>query len=507
MICSPRRKTSYLLACCLLFVVLNTGCTKLGPDYQEPDTEWLNSWQPFAQNQLSEEADLRFWYHIFNNHQLNDLVAEARAQNIALEQAGLRVLESRALLGIARSAYYPQVQQISGSSTYINKEEAGANSGAGSPDYVAYSLGANIGWEFDFWGRFARAVEGADASYLRSIANQADAQVLLVAQVVDLYFSHQVLLHRIEIAKENARIQRRSFDITSSLYESGQEAELNVQQAKTQYLTTSAAIPVLEASLIKTRNALAVIVARPPQNLPWLETELLPLPVVDMAVAEVPAKFLLRRPDVRSAAYAVAAQSAQIGIAEADLYPTISLLGSLSFTGNSLSSDTGLATFSLGPSFSWNVFDYGRIENSVRVEDARLQQTIEDYRDTVLGAAREVEDAIIDVVKTAKRQRIMTESLMAAKRSLELAQMRYREGYADFQRVLDAQRSLATQSENELVNRGNNLSAIIALYKSLGGGWIGQDISQMVSEKSRESMEQRTDWGELLQGTPQQNLE
>lgn len=475
-----------------------SACTKLGPDYVEPDTAWLETWQPFAAEQITEEADLRFWWHIFADENLNALVSEARKKNIGLQVAGLRVLESRALLGISRSTYYPQVQQVSGSTTYINKEEMGRNSSNGSPDFVGYSLGASIGWEFDFWGRFARGIESADAVYLGSIANQRDMQVLLVAQVVDLYYSYQVFLHRIKIAKENATIQERSFEITNALYTSGQDAELNVQQAKTQYLTTSAAIPSLEASLIKTRNALAFLVARPPNDLPWLDGESSRLPVVDLQVEKVPAQFLLRRPDVRLAAFNVAAQSAQIGIAEADLYPSISLLGNLSFTGNSLNSGNGLSTLSLGPSFTWNVFDYGRIENSIRVQDARLQQSIEGYKNNVLSAAREVEDAIIDVVKTGERQQILNQSLIAAKRSLDLAQMRYREGYADFQRVLDAQRALATQSENELVNRSNNLSAIIALYKSLGGGWIEQDISGMVSETNRETMEKRTDWGELL---------
>jgi outer membrane protein TolC len=215
-------------------------------------------------------------------------------------------------------------------------------------------------------------------------------------------------------------------------------------------------------------------------------------------IHQIPARLMMRRPDIRAAAWQVAAQSAQIGIAEADYYPSISLLGSLGWSGNSLSGTPNTGTLSLGSGLQWNIFDHGRIANNVRVQDARLQQLIEQYQDTVLQAAREIDDAAISVVKTARQQVIVSQALAAARRSLELASSQYREGYADFQRVLDSQQAVAAQSERELISQGSHLSAVIALYKALGGGWDETPVRQLIPQTVRETLQRRTDWGELL---------
>lgn len=312
---------------------------------------------------------------------------------------------------------------------------------------------------------FQRGIESADAAFFASIANQQDLQVLLSAQAADLYFAYRTTELRIAIARENAAIQQRSYEITERVYQSGQQSELDLQQAKTQYLATLATIPELQGSLIKTRNALATLLGRPPGDLPELGRKIDDLPNIEpLLIRDIPARLLMRRPDVRAAAWQVAAQSAQIGLAEADFYPAITLLGSLGWAGNSLGASPTNTTLAVGPGFTWNVFDYGRIANSVRVQDARLQQLIEQYQDTVLQAAREIDDAAISIVKTAEQRRFLFDSLRAAQRALKLANDRYREGYADFQRVLDAQRAVFSQSERELINRGSHISAVISLY-------------------------------------------
>ena len=208
--------------------------------------------------------------------------------------------------------------------------------------------------------------------------------------------------------------------------------------------------------------------------------------------------MLLRRPDIRTAAWQVAAQSAQIGIAEADLYPAISLLGSIGWSGSTLNSSSDNTSLSVGPGLRWNIFDYGRIENNVRVQDARLQQLIESYQNSVLQAAREIDDAAISVVKTREQQAVLDQSVRAAQRSLELANTRFREGYADFQRVLDAQQSLFAQAERQVINEGNHVSAVIDLYRALGGGWLATPVEQLIPEEIRNTMQERTDWGNLL---------
>lgn len=477
----------------LLATWILTGCFTVGPDYQKPEVNWLDKWETDFYGQIGgpeEQArvDLRFWWRLFDDPVLNQLIELARQENPSLRIAGLRILESRAALGIASGLHYPQVQVATGAIDYANTK----SSGESAQSDVVYSTGLSVGWELDFWGRFKRSIESADAAFFASIANQQDLQVLLSAQVADLYYAYRTTLLRIDIAEKNAEIQKRSFEITTKLYESGEQSELDLQQAKTLYMSTLSGIPDLEITRTQLRNALCAILRRPPGGLPELDDRAQDLPEVDsVIVQDVPASLLMRRPDIRTAAAQVAAQSAQIGIAKADLYPSISLSGSVGYSGSTLS-------LGIGPSFTWNLFNYGRIKNNVRVQDARLQQAIENFQNVVLQAAREIDDAAISVVKTREQRGPQSESTRAAERSLELANARYREGYADFQRVIDAQRAVATQSEREIVNNSSHISAVVDFYKALGGGWLEMSIEQLIPAATRDSMESRTNWGDLL---------
>jgi NodT family efflux transporter outer membrane factor (OMF) lipoprotein len=465
---------------------------------------WLDDWQTTLYGQADTpqqqaEADLRFWWRLFDDPALNHLIEEAREANPSLRIAGLRILESRAQLGIARSNLYPQNQQLGGAIDYVNTQRRGGNLPDDNSDFASYQAGFNLGWELDFWGRFKRGIESADATFFASIANQRNLQVLLSAQVADLYYAYRTTELRIRIARNNAAIQKRSYEITEMIYKSGQQAELDLQQAKTQYLSTLSTIPELQITLTKNRNALATLLGRPPGELEELAVPAEKLPIVEpLDIQGIPARLLMRRPDISAAAWQVAAQSAQIGIAEADFYPSIALAGSIGLSGDSRGSSPRIGTLSVGPGFSWNIFDHGRIANNVRVQDARLQQLIEQYQDTVLQAAREIDDAAISVVKAAEQQHVLSASVIAAQRSLELANKRYYEGYSDFQRVLDAQRAMFTQSERELANQSSHVSAVIALYKALGGGWLDTPVQQLIPEQMRNTMEKRSDWGDLL---------
>jgi NodT family efflux transporter outer membrane factor (OMF) lipoprotein len=478
-------------------VLALSACATVGPDYEEPDVAWLEDWQTGLYGQVASPErrgveDLRFWWALFDDPVLTDLVEKAKQGNLALQLAGLRVLESRAAAGIAGSGRYPQVQQVTGSAASVTSSDGNETDSFGD-----YSLGFGIGWELDFWGRFRRSIESADAAFFASIANQQDFQVLLTAQVADLYYFYLSTKRQIEIARQNAEIQRRSYEITEELYDSGQDSELDLQQAKTQYLSTLASIPNLESALVNSKNGLALLLGRKPGDVPELENVPEDLPIVEpILLSDIPANLIQRRPDVRASAWLVAAQSAQIGVARADYYPAISLLGSLGLSGNTLSSDS--AGLVAGSSFTWNVFDYGRIGNNVRLQDARLQQAITGYQNSVLQAASEIDNAAINVVKTHERKEILIRSVEAANRSLEIARTRYQEGYADFQRVLDAQRTLFSQTERELSNRASHISAVVSLYKALGGGWLNMTVDEMVPEEVQEKMKSRTNWDDLL---------
>ena len=499
----PRWRRTAGFALLWMSLVLS-ACTTLGPDYQEPGVEWLSGWQTDLYGQIGDrqqqsDVDLRFWWQLFDDPVLNGLIETARRQNPSLRIAGLRILESRAVLGIAGSNLYPQVQQVSSAVAFANTRQRGGALPNSQDSFTSYQAEFNVGWELDFWGRFQRGIESADAAFFASITNQQDAQVLLSAQVTDLYFAYRATLLRIVIARENAAIQKRSFEITERLYKSGQSSELDLQQAKTQYLATLSTIPALEVTLTQVRNALGALLGRSPGDLPELAGVGGSLPVIEpVVVQEVPARLLMRRPDIRAAAWQAAAQSAQIGIAEADFYPAISLFGSVGWSGNTVSGSPNTGSIAVGPSITWNVFDYGRISNNVRVQDARLQQSIEAFQNSVLQAAREIDDAAISVVKTREQQAFLDEALSAAQRSLELANTRYAEGYASFQRVLDAQRAQFSQAELALVNRGNQISSIISFYKAIGGGWLDMSIEQMVPETERDTMQSRSDWGDLM---------
>ncbi|WP_426236832.1 TolC family protein [Pseudomonas sp. TWP3-2] len=489
----------------LLGVLGLGGCMRLGPDFQAPAEAWSKQWNSPALEQASERGahpDLRQWWQVFADPILDQMISAAEAQNSSLKIAGLRVLEARAQLGIAESGRYPQLQQASADSLYIDRHQSGG-SNPQNLHFWQHSAAFDVGWELDFWGRFSRAIESADAGYFAAQANYEDALVLLRAQVADTYFSLRTTEARLRVARENATQQKRNFEITEKLFTSGQSAELDLQQAKTQYLGTLSTIPAFEDQLLRTRNALAVLVGQPPGGAALIAETSGLIPLIDRAVLQdVPANLLLRRPDVRAAELNVAAQSALIGVAETDLYPSLTLLGSIVWSSDSLSATPRSLDLIGGPSLRWNLFDYGRIRNNIRVQDARLQQLIEAYRDKVRQAAREADDAASGLTKALEVERILGEAEGAARRSLVLANAQYREGYSDFQRVLDAQRALLELQDDYLVSRSNAVSNLIALYKAVGGGW--QSSAPQIDAPTRQQMQQRTDWGGLLTEPPAQ---
>ena len=502
MLASLNRFNRRLLAfCCVIGL---SACTTLGPEYQQPQVAWLNKWQPDFYGQLdvdddASELDLRFWWHLFEDPVLDHLIEIARQQNLDLRIAGLRILESRAQLGIADSSLYPQLQQLNANIAGVESQSRGGDVPDDDQSFISYQGGFNLGWELDFWGKFKRGIESADANFFNSIDNHRNVQVLLSSQVTQLYYSYRVAEQRIAIASKNAEIQKRSYEITKKTFASGQESELDLQQAKSQYLGTLSIIPGLQILLIQTRNALATLLARPPGPISELTPGNGVIPEISLVVLQdIPASLLMRRPDIRAAAWQVAAQSAQIGIAEADFYPSVSLLGSIGYSGSSEDSTPDSGLFTVGPGLTWNLFDHGKIANNVRLQDARLQQLIEQYQNTVLSAAREIDDAAIGIVKTRQQQKILTLSVIASQRALTLANSRYREGYSSFQRVLDAQRAVFAQTEQEVINQGNHISSVIDLYKSLGGGWLEPNMDQLVPDDLRKTMQQRSDWGDLL---------
>ena len=495
----------------ILMVVLAQGLTActVGPDFVRPELDAPPDWsQPLEQGLESTPNKLVEWWRVFDDAVLNELVEVAHKSNNTLEIAGLRVLEARAQLGIATGRLYPQTQVLVGNATRVSPAE---NTGV-TTNFSQYNLAANISWEIDFWGRFRRGIESADAAYLASIAAYDQAMILLTASVVDSYTVVRTTEEQLRIAKVNLEIQQRSYEIAAVLYRNGATSELDMQQAETLLLSTRATIPDLEASLKQAKNALSTLLGLPPGAVDTMLAESNGIPALPAEIAVgFPADMLRRRPDVRQAELLAMSQNALIGLAKADLYPSFSLNGTIGLSsggpgdsdfGDLFSSDA--LSITVGPSFVWPFLNYGRIKNNVRVQDARLQQALVNYRETVLQAARETEDAMATFIGAREQTAILADTVASAQRSNRLSVLRYQEGFADYQRVLDAQQALFSQQTRYTTTQGNGLRSLVALYTALGGGWEHRNESSLVDPETREQMQQRTNWGKLLETTDTQ---
>ncbi len=497
----------------LVAAVLISACAPVGPDFVRPEVPVNPAWLDAELEQFdTDPAELAEWWRALNDPVLDELIATARRENNNLRIAGLRVLESQARLNIAVGNKYPQQQVLAGDVTAIGTSESAANSATTDSSFTEFNVGVNVVWEIDFWGRFRRGIEAADADFLASIASYDDAMVLVTAQVADAYALIRATEEQLRLAEESYEIQKRSFEIAEVLFRNGSSSELDALQAKTQLLGTAAVIPALELSLRQLRNALSVLLGRTPGDIADILKGAGALPDIPESISvDIPANMLRQRPDVRRAELQALAQNARVGVAQADLYPSFTLTGSLGLSTREGTSTTSGAdqlfesdslAYSFGPTFVWPFLNYGRIRNSVRVQDARLQQALVAYRDTVIQAAREVEDAMAAYVGTQAQDEILEEGVRTAHRSARLSLLRYQEGFADYQRVLQAQQALFGQQQRYAANRGDILRSFVALYRGLGGGWQVNTQGEFVDEITRETMEQRTNWGDVLENPP-----
>jgi NodT family efflux transporter outer membrane factor (OMF) lipoprotein len=480
------------------------ACTTVGPDFEAPTAQVSPGWNQSLEEGLTPgQAEEIAWWQVFQDPVLSELVTLARQQNNTVQIAAIRVLETRAQLGIATGLRYPQSQAASGSLSWLGPPDDGPLSITGPQ----YSLGAAVAWEVDFWGKFRRGIESADAAYLASIAAYDQALVLLTALVVETYTLIRITEEQLRIAHDNVAIQQRSYEITLIRYDEGADSELDVKQAQTLLLSTQATIPALEAGLVQLRNALSALLGRPPGAVKALLAKGNGVPAVPEEVTVgVPADLLRRRPDVREAELLAAAQSARIGLAKADLYPSFTLTGAIGLaTGGLGNPDFGdlfnieSLTTNAGASFVWPFLNYGRIRNNVRVQDAQLQQLLINYAEVVVQASREVEDAMAAFIGSHRQRRVLAAAVEAAKRSNELSTLRYAEGFSEYERVLNAQQALFAQQQRYVTNKGDLINSIIALYRALGGGWESREALPQVDPATLELMRNRTDWGELIE--------
>jgi NodT family efflux transporter outer membrane factor (OMF) lipoprotein len=484
-----------------------TACTTLGPDHVMPESNVEAQWQVTDDPALQAGMEVNSeWWTLFHDPVLNRLVQMAYEQNLSLQAAGLRIMQARAQLGIAIGSQYPQVQEAAGAVTRQNLSENIPNfNPAADTSYWTANAGLNASWELDFWGRYRRGVESASASLGSQIAAYDNALVSLTGEVASTYIQIRTLEEQLAVARANVEIQEKGHRLADVRFRAGATSALDPAQALTLLRNTQSQVPALESQVRQSRNALSILLGMAPRDLGALlgEGE---IPTAPAYVAlGVPAELLRRRPDIRQAELLVAAQNAQIGIAESQLYPSFSLTGSIGYS----TSDTGRSDmgdifssesfgYSFGPGFSWPILNYGRLKNNVRIQDARLEEQIVNYQNTVLEAAREVEDGLAGFLGARASAGYLTDSVTSARRSVQLSLIQYREGTTDFQRVLDSQQSLLAQQDQYTSAKGSVVQNLVSVYRALGGGWQIRAGNDFVSEDRQERMRERTDWGKLL---------
>jgi NodT family efflux transporter outer membrane factor (OMF) lipoprotein len=489
-------------------LLLPSGCT-VGPKFTRPSAAVPTGWSATGNPRIDAGTaiDSR-WWKAFNDPVLDRLVEIAYRQNLPLQVTGLRIVEARAQLGIATGRQYPQLQVAVGSATAVGLSETEAGPGA-DRHYGNFQAGFDAAWEMDFWGKYRRGVEAETAVLAATVADYDLALVSLTAEVARTYVTIRTFEVLIDQAQQNAKVQEQGLEIAQSRFRNGATSELDPSQATTLLQSTRATVPRLQTGLVMARNALSTALGRPPGAVDALLAGPRQIPRVPSQVAVgVPAEMLRRRADIRGAELNAAAQCARIGVAKADLYPSFSLFGTvgLQTTAGAGESRSLFSTRSLfytvGPRIHWPFFNYGRLTNNVRVEDARFQQLLVTYRDTVLRAAQEVEDAMAGFLNSQEEQALQQGAVGAAQRSVELSLTQYREGATDYQRVLDAQRSLLEQ-QNALAQASSSVAtSVIALYKSLGGGWEMRAGQPLIPETTQNEMKARTGWGDLLSSPP-----
>jgi len=493
----------------ILLGPLASGCSAVGPDYVRPEAEiqgqWLASQDPHIK---SEPAELRAWWKVLKDPVLDALIQKAVTQNLDVHRAAVRILESRAVRAIAAGNRYPQVQKLNAGYSRVTTSENTANRLGADDHFGLYNAGFDVGWELDVWGKFGRAVEATTAELQASIATYDDLVVSLAAEVAAAYVQMRTFEVRLEIARENVQIQEHSLAIAEARSEAGAVTELDVDQARSLLENTRALVPTLQLGVRQMRNGLSVLLGEPPNTLQddLGRTQAIPAVPSEVTVG-LPAELLRRRPDIRAAERLAVAQCAKIGIAEAELYPSFTMLGSLGLetsdngptlrtagkdAGDLFSGDS--IFFSFGGSIVWPFLNYGRLKNNVRVQDARFQQLILNYKNSVLLAAREVEDAMAGYLRSQEQAGFLAKSASAAESAVVIAQTQYRDGAVDYQRVLDTQRFLTAERDLHAQVQGEVVLHLIALYKALGGGWEIGRKSDFIPSSIQAEMRARTDW-------------
>jgi NodT family efflux transporter outer membrane factor (OMF) lipoprotein len=459
-------------------LLLPTGCATVGPDYHPPQTQLSPAWRGSLEGGLTAKADpqrLAAWWTGLNDHELTALIEQAVAGNRDLKKAAARVREARARRGLSQTALYPAVD-ASGS---VARSRGSAETGSASTSDL-YSAGLDASWEIDLFGSVRRSIESKDADMAAAGESLRDTLVSLTAEVATNYVDLRSAQGRLDLTEASLKSLEETYNLTLFKWKAGLGDELAVQQARYNLESTRSQLPTLRTSIAGAKNRLSILLGEQPGSLDKRLNAAAPIPVIPASVAVgIPADILRQRPDVRQAERQLASQTAQIGVATAELYPKLKLSGSIGlealtlgglFNGSSATSG-GLA------GISWRVFDAGAIRRNIDIQSALQEQYLIAYEAVVLNALEETENVLVAYAQEQQKRRSLAEAVKAAEKAVELAQIKYRAGLSDFATLLETERSLLNFRDQLMQSDGTVVSNLIKLYKALGGGWQA-DASQ-----------------------------
>jgi len=517
------KKLSFSL---LTSVLILSGCTPVGPEFQGVTPPPLpKAWQQHTKQ--SNTALLR-WWHTFHDPTLNTLVQKAYTQNLDIQSAGLRIAQARMALGIAQGFAFPQIQTLSGQASSTRTDLT---------DVASAGINFDMGWEMDLWGKYARSIEAGEAQLYATVASYDAIMVSVIAEVARNYINYRTAQERLIYAKRNVVIQERVTKMTKIQFQSGNVSELDMQQARTQLYNTRTTIPAIELTRIQARNALALLLATDASRLEkqlgtqhiklhdsatryigkhkgivqinthqngLIGSHLIPKATLN-PYYKIDASLLTRRPDIKVAEYTVHAQNARIGVETAALYPSFSLFGNIGYNTNNASgswlSGKEALGVTIGPSFSWSIFQYGRIKNKIRLQDALFEESLVNYNKRVLSAVAEVSNALHGYLLTKAQQKENQKAVDATIRAFNISIVQYNDGLVNYQRLLTTVEKLTTTQDRYATIRGNVALSVVALYKALGGGWQSRQGKAYISKETAQKMKGRIDWGKYLDPT------
>lgn len=461
-----------------IFITSAFAACTVGPDYKKPELASPPAWRETGAGTTTRPADLANWWSKYEDAQLTSLVDRALLSNIDLQIATSRIREARALRGVAASKWYPNLDANANYSRQRLSQRAfggGAGAlGAFNPNIDSFSATLDASWELDIFGGTRREVEAADADIQAKYENRREILVSLLGEVANSYIQLRGAQRQLAILKNRLDSQQKSVDLTRVRFETGLAAELDVIRAKALLESSQAQWPSLDATVRLSAHRLGVLLGGFPEDLvdDLVIEKPLPAPPAAMPLG-APAEIVLRRPDLRRAERECAAATARVGVAVADKYPKISLTSSLGPKANHLGDmfDNKSIFFSIGPSIHIPLFSGGRLDANIEIQNAREEQAILQYKQTLQRALEEVENGIVQYTREQQRRDSLAQSMASQERALAMAKSLYEQGLVDFLNVLEAERELLN-SQSDLVQSQTQVTLhSVFLYKALGGGW------------------------------------